>query len=278
MADAAVLHGKDIEDPASLVENVITSIELHLVSAEKVSVASNELAKYQVAPLPQTMKIHQVMNDSPNSVHHRVLSCNCSEPAMCMCYSKCVTEFQTDIDVSRWVKDDSVDSVEVTALCSDNREAYFSTVLNELHACVSYDQLRESCLKLDNCLYGSLSVLPLAAFTSRDRIASELIPDDVNATTASLTPMVVSADGDCLPHAGSVFAFGHQNGADEIRARLVIELALHEDNYLDGSFLRQGTLFDDKAADRCSTSYAMYSDHYDPSVNTSLTPANVADI
>ena len=85
----------------------------------------------------------------------------------------------------------SVDSVEVTALCSDNREAYFSTVLNELHACVSYDQLREACLKLDNCLYGSLSVLPLAAFTSRNRIASELIPDDVNATTASLTPMVV---------------------------------------------------------------------------------------
>ncbi len=83
MADAAVIHGKDIEDAASLVENVITSIELHLVSAEKVSVASNELAKYQVAPLPQTMKIHQVMNDSPNSVHHRVLSCNCSKPAMC---------------------------------------------------------------------------------------------------------------------------------------------------------------------------------------------------
>lgn len=56
----------------------------------------------------------------------------------------------------------------------------------------------------------------------------------------------VSADGDCLPHAGNVFAFGHQNGADEIRARFVIELALHEDNYLDGSFLRQGTLFDAK--------------------------------
>ena len=59
--------------------------------------------------------------------------------------------------------------------------------------------------------------------------------------------MVVPADGVCLPHAGgAVFAFGHQNGTDEIRARLVIELALHDDNYLDGSFLRQGTLFDAK--------------------------------
>ncbi|KAI0241972.1 hypothetical protein LSAT2_015444, partial [Lamellibrachia satsuma] len=54
--------------------------------------------------------------------------------------------------------------------------------------------------------------------------------------------------GNCLPRSGSVLAFGHENFADEIRARLIIELVLNEYYYLNGSFLRQGGEFDDKAA------------------------------
>ena len=49
-------------------------------------------------------------------------------------------------------------------------------------------------------------------------------------------------------------------------------LVMHEHHYLDGSFLRQGTGIDDKAGERLTISYAMYSDQYDPSADVKLTP------
>ena len=101
-------------------------------------------------------------------------------------------------------------------------------------------------------------------------LASMLMPSDVSENTSSLSPVSVSADGNCLPRSGSVLAFGQENFADEIRARLVIELALNEDYYLNGLFLRQGAEFDDKAAERLSISYVMYNDQYDPSSKVNL--------
>ena len=55
------------------------------------------------------------------------------------------------------------------------------------------------------------------------------IPDD-----RSRFPVRVRADGDCLPASGSVFAFGNDAHANEIRtqiARIAIKLALHKDYY-----------------------------------------------
>ena len=69
-----------------------------------------------------------------------------------------------------------------------------------------------------------------------------------------------------------------KNFADEIPARLVTELVLKEDYYLNGSFLRQGCELDDKAAERLPISYAMHSDQYDPSANVKLTPLTIGDI
>ncbi|KAI0209280.1 hypothetical protein LSAT2_006002, partial [Lamellibrachia satsuma] len=78
--------------------------------------------------------------------------------------------------------------------------------------------------------------------------ALKLMPSDVSENTSCLTPVSVSADGNCLPRSGSVLAFGHENLADEIRTRFFIELELNEDYNTNGSFLRQGGEFDDKGA------------------------------
>ena len=78
--------------------------------------------------------------------------------------------------------------------------------------------------------------------------ASKLMPNYVSENTPCLTPVSVFADGNCLPRSGSVLAFGHENFADEIRARFFIELELNEDYNMNGSFLRQGGEFDNKGA------------------------------
>ena len=50
LANAAVLHGKDIKNASSLLENVMMAIVLHLVLAEEVFSATGKLV-----PLPQTI-------------------------------------------------------------------------------------------------------------------------------------------------------------------------------------------------------------------------------
>lgn len=53
-------------------------------------------------------------------------------------------------------------------------------------------------------------------------------------------PASAIANGDCLPGTGSVYAFGDDTRADEIRARIVVELVLNEDYYLEESNLQKG--------------------------------------
>lgn len=48
---------------------------------------------------------------------------------------------------------------------------------------------------------------------------------------AQTYPVVVRADGDCLPACGSVYAFGHDQRPAELRARIVHELACHSEYY-----------------------------------------------
>ena len=83
----------------------------------------------------------------------------------------------------------------------------------------------------------AISIYSRTTFLSSDRLTSKLMPSDVSENTSCLSPVSVSVDGNCLPRSGSVLAFGHENFADEIRARLVIEMVLNEDYCLNGSFL-----------------------------------------
>lgn len=55
---------------------------------------------------------------------------------------------------------------------------------------------------------------------------SQLLQDSI------LYPVKVSAGGNCLPHSGSVLAFGDENKAIEMRVKIVVEVVLHMDRYL----------------------------------------------
>ena len=230
-------------------KNVATAIALYVVPADEVSLATSKLQEAKPVPLPQTINLHQVITDTTNVVHHSVLSCDCAKPLSCTCYSRQTTRFETDVDASVWVNgpSETCDTQQSCDQASACRQTHFATLLNALHGCESYDMLRDTCSKFEDNVYTlSVYMQHTTVSCSRDKTASTLMPDDVSCTTSRLVPVSVMADGNCLLRSGSVLAFGYEDFADEIRARIVIELVMHEHHYLDGSFLRQGTCIDDK--------------------------------
>ena len=69
-----------------------------------------------------------------------------------------------------------------------------------------------------------------------------------------LTPLKIYGDGNCLPRCASMMAFGDQDNHVEMRTRIVMELALNLDTYLDDEFLKSGH----ECEDCLPTIYAIY--------------------
>jgi hypothetical protein len=76
--------------------------------------------------------------------------------------------------------------------------------------------------------------------------------------------MKVPAVGDCLPHSASVLAYGEVDHPNEMRARIVIELAIHKEMYLDHDYLRTGISITDRQARNLTKTFCMFSDQYVP--------------
>ena len=108
-----------------------------------------------------------------------------------------------------------------------------------------------------------------------DTNAVDNVPE-VIAGDPFLIPAVVHAYGDCLPHCGSVYAFQNANHPLEIRARIIIELAIHKALYLDANHLRKGVTTTDKQASLLPTTYTMMSDIYFP--GTKMTRAVIEEV
>ena len=63
-----------------------------------------------------------------------------------------------------------------------------------------------------------------------DELALELYPEDYDINSF---PVSVKAYGDCLPACERVFLYGNDRSSEEIRVRIISELALNIDFYLD---------------------------------------------
>ena len=79
----------------------------------------------------------------------------------------------------------------------------------------------------------------------------QLFPDDTifttlltnmitNEDTSSLRPVRVEGAGNCFPRTGSLLFTGSEARRTEMRVRIVQEMLLHEDEYLDSGVLSQG--------------------------------------
>ncbi len=94
----------------------------------------------------------------------------------------------------------------------------------------------------------SLDLCPITAPDTWNMIDLNPTPDSLSEellTNVILpgkykVPCIIDGDGNCLPRAGSVLAYGSQEHHEEMRLRIVDELVLHQQMYLSDEFLQRG--------------------------------------
>lgn len=69
--------------------------------------------------------------------------------------------------------------------------------------------------------------------------AAVYIPED-QPEINDLFPCQVHSNGNCLPSCGSIFAYGHTDNTAELLVRIILELVLKEEKYLDDKSLCLG--------------------------------------
>ncbi|CAC5385984.1 unnamed protein product [Mytilus coruscus] len=126
-------------------------------------------------------------------------------------------------------------SVDVDCL---TREKHFEILLKGLCACSNFDQISALCVQ------------------AKEEFARHKIE-------GKPSEIYIMQDGNCLPRCRSLFAFRSESRHIENRTRIVIELALSEDLYLDNDYLRKGT----NSQESLSQLFATYSDFFIPGVH-----------
>ena len=175
---------------------------------------------------------------------------------------------------------ESMSASESTCV-DETRSQYFRVVLQKLHQCVTFEDIVATSKRLECSLGYTVGIPTSPSHVDIDQQAIKYLPNDVDCAGSDvLVPMSVSADGDFLPHTGSIHEFGHERYSDEIRARIVMELASYSDTdtYLDSNYLQRGTTLSDRQARNLPVTYATYSDHYDPSTMPHITDELVSSI
>ena len=103
-----------------------------------------------------------------------------------------------------------------------------------------------------------LSMLSLHA--TCDKLALHLLPGDLEQP--SLVPVMIEADGNCLPRCASLLAYGSEELHAEMRLRIIVELTLHKAYYLKPKNLSQG--ISEGSPQPNSKIYAQMSDTFVP--------------
>ena len=95
---------------------------------------------------------------------------------------------------------------------------------------------------------------------SVDETAKKVLSKDFKSQRQCF-PVKVRADGNYLPACGAVFAFGEDIKPQDIRIRIIEELVLHQNYYLDEKNLKKG--YDKPSKDQeINKAFAQYSDHF----------------
>ncbi|GFS15844.1 vertnin [Elysia marginata] len=150
--------------------------------------------------------------------------------------------------------------------CASNYDAVkYITCLGNLRVTESLDDFIQECQSQmsemrEVCGRGR-SVLESRITIENWAIASVL--SDIPGQSHQQFPVKVRCDGDCLPACGAVFAFGQDVRPEEMRLRIVHELAVNAFYYLDNNYLSHN--FTGKK--NCLQSIASLSDHYFPEVH-----------
>lgn len=257
LCDQQVLHGKDVRcamDIYNLLLASNTSVQVFLIPSSAVEDKIKCLDTNKIKTIPGTMKIHQVICDGSNTIRYRPLSCYCTKNT-CVCFGvkeHIFPSLEAPI-VSQSYHDDKGNQTQA------GRKKYYDTVLDSLKKCVTFDQIKSRSETLSDTFIidGPIDI----QVGELDHDSLQLLPGDI-PSDFTMIPIKSSADGDCLPHTGSIIAFGQENLNSEIRVRIVQELCLHKNLYLSPEYLRQGIDVSDNEAKKLPGKFAMFSEHY----------------
>ena len=72
--------------------------------------------------------------------------------------------------------------------------------------------------------------------------AAQLYRESCEIANASVYPMLVKGDGNCLPRCGSLLAYGSEEYHHDIRIRIALELIMNKTLYLDSAYLCRGVV------------------------------------
>ena len=147
---------------------------------------------------------------------------------------------------------------------ADDRAALLNSIIENLQQLTDYNAL-ESVAKVATDMINKSS---FGIDTMYEATADGKSID--NSTSATLTnhfqvqmvPASVAGDGICLPRAGSVLPFGHEDSHIEIRTRIIIEMIQNKQLYLNPTDLNKGHRVQKHNP---VVQYTMYSDEYVPS-------------
>ena len=116
----------------------------------------------------------------------------------------------------------------------------FDTLSMQLNEACTYAALEVVCRQHSHL--ASQHPLGIASLSAADPVfttdvdAASVFPKD----TPRLTPLAIAGDGNCLPRCASVLVYGDEEHHTEMRARIILELVLAQECYLDESFLQDG--------------------------------------
>ncbi|KAK7462559.1 hypothetical protein BaRGS_00038388, partial [Batillaria attramentaria] len=122
-----------------------------------------------------------------------------------------------------------------TPSSSSDRSQYFKELSRNLQEASSFKEFQEISQKAEKEIkrwpIQCQSLLQADEF-SPDLLSQCLYPTDA---PVDLMPVRIFGDGNCLPRCGSLLASGSEHTLyEEMRVRIAVELAVHEDHYLAG--------------------------------------------
>jgi hypothetical protein len=160
------------------------------------------------------------------------------------------------------------------AMSDSERDRFFVDLQSKLISAKTYKSMKKLCTGMNNTLQEMPLIEPVSLHDHHlhvDLKAQSDIPSDLCGRKEALS---VVGDGNCLPRCGSIVAFGCEDKHLEIRTRMVVDMLVNEELYLEDKYLARG--FTSKAPECGFASlFASFSDLY---TMQELTKSAIRDI
>ncbi|GFS03152.1 hypothetical protein ElyMa_001142600 [Elysia marginata] len=265
-ADRAVTFGSSICDASnfvSIVSKYCKAVHLYCVSQSDIngSKKASTINTLKLKPVPNTMKFHQIRCSKTGVIWHRDVSCFCVSGKDCDEANR-FQEFSFNPKPKNGERRSSTSHDENDTNCfgdvnepepvpcmhgKENENSNMNSekalfYLSKLRRCQTFPELVHECEAQGMCmkeLYGCARSVT-GCRMGIDSKASKDVPNDIHCYSGHVFPVKVRSDGDCLPASGAIFAFGKDSCPEEIRVRIIHELAINAEFYLDNGNLSRG--------------------------------------